>query len=194
MAVSVHPATGDRWEDLVAVFGKRGDDPNWCWCQLFVQPETGNGLAPRDNRSALRGELTRAQTPPGLIAYVDEQPAGWTRVGARGSFPGVNSNKALARVLDGDGTRTWWVACFAIAPPYRKSGVAAALLRTAVDFAREQGAAAVEGHPVDVTRLSAKRVAASALYTGTMTLFVQAGFAEVARTHPTRPVMRRVLS
>jgi hypothetical protein len=36
-------------------------------------------------------------------------------------------------------------------------------------------------------------VAASALYTGTKALFVAAGFVEVARTYPTRPVMRRVL-
>jgi hypothetical protein len=51
----------------------------------------------------------------------------------------------------------------------------------------------VEGHPVDVAGLRANRVAASALYTGTKALFVAAGFVEIARTYPTRPVMRRVL-
>jgi ribosomal protein S18 acetylase RimI-like enzyme len=71
--------------------------------------------------------------------------------------------------------------------------VASALLQAAVEFARDQGAAAVEGHPVDVAGLRADRVAASALYTGTKALFVAAGFVEVARTYPTRPVMRRVL-
>jgi hypothetical protein len=30
----------------------------------------------------------------------------------------------------------------------------------------------------------------SALYTGTKTMFAAAGFAELARTYPTRPVMR----
>jgi GNAT superfamily N-acetyltransferase len=193
MRVSVRPATADHWSDLVEVFGRRGDDPGWCWCQLFLRAPTERQSVPADNRAALHAEITRAAIPPGLIAYVDDHPAGWTRLGPRLGFPGVNSNKSLARVLEGDGTRTWWVTCFAVARPYRGTGVASALLQAAVEFARDQGAAAVEGHPVDVAGLRADRVAASALYTGTKALFVAAGFVEVARTYPTRPVMRRVL-
>jgi GNAT superfamily N-acetyltransferase len=193
MRVSVRPATADHWSDLVEVFGRRGDDPGWCWCQLFLRAPTERQSVPADNRAALHAEITRAAIPPGLIAYVDDHPAGCTRLGPRLGFPGVNSNKSLARVLEGDGTRTWWVTCFAVARPYRGTGVASALLQAAVEFARDQGAAAVEGHPVDVAGLRADRVAASALYTGTKALFVAAGFVEVARTYPTRPVMRRVL-
>jgi len=48
----------------------------------------------------------------------------------------------------------------------------------------------MEGHPVDVAALKAGRVAPSALYTGTKAMFAAAGFTEVARTYPTRPVMR----
>jgi hypothetical protein len=47
--------------------------------------------------------------------------------------------------------------------------------------------------PVDVEHLKAKRVGASALYTGTQRLFEAAGFTEVARPSPTRPLMRMVL-
>jgi hypothetical protein len=64
----------------------------------------------------------------------------------------------------------------------------------AVELARHNGATAVEGHPVDVARLTAAHVTASALYTGTRAMFAAAGFAEVARTYPTRPVMRLSLS
>jgi GNAT superfamily N-acetyltransferase len=193
MRMSVCPATADRWSDLVEVFGRRGDDPGWCWCQLFLRAPTERQPVAADNRAALHAEITRAAIPPGLIAYVDDRPAGWTRIGPRSGFPGVNGNKSLARVLDGYEATTWWVTCFAVARPYRGAGVASALLRDAVEFARDHGAAAVEGHPVDVARLRADRVAASALYTGTKALFVAAGFVEVARTYPTRPVMRRVL-
>jgi hypothetical protein len=51
-------------------------------------------------------------------------------------------------------------------------------------------ATAFEGHPVDVAALRAARVGASAIFTGTLAMFAAAGFAEVARTYPTRPVMR----
>lgn len=146
MSVHVRPATLDRWSDLVTAFGRRGEDPSWCWCRRFL------GEAPRSsggNREALRQEIARAAVPPGLIAYVDEQPVGWTRVGPRSDIPGVSGNRALARVLTDD-PGTWWVTCFVVDSRHRRSGVGSALLHAAVLFAREHGATAVEGHPVDV--------------------------------------------
>lgn len=127
--------------------------------------------------------------PPGLLAYVDDQPVGWTRVGPRSRFPGVAGNRALARVLTEE-PRVWWVTCFAVDSRHRRFGVGLALLRSAVEFAREHGATAVEGHPVDVAALRATRVGGAAIYTGTVAMFSAAGFTEVARTYPTRPVMR----
>jgi GNAT superfamily N-acetyltransferase len=63
------------------------------------------------------------------------------------------------------------VTCFAIDSGHRRSGVGSALLTSAVEFARAQGATAVEGHPVDVAGLSAARVGGSAIYTGTVAMF-----------------------
>jgi GNAT superfamily N-acetyltransferase len=101
----------------------------------------------------------------------------------------VSGNKALAKVLTED-PGAWWVTCFAVDSHHRRSGVGSALLKAAVEFAREHGATAVEGHPVDVAALSAARVSGSAIYTGTMAMFSAAGFSEIGRTYPTRPVMR----
>jgi GNAT superfamily N-acetyltransferase len=194
VCVDVRPATADRWQDLVTVFGRRGQDPSWCWCQLFLRGPTDEASkrAP-GNREALRQEITSAAVPPGLIAYVADHPAGWTRIGPRRGFPGVRGNRALARVLPED-PGAWWVTCFAVDSRYRRTGVGSALLRAAVEFAREHGATAVEGHPVDVAGLTSAQVAGSALYTGTVAMFAAAGFTEVARTFRTRPVMRLLLS
>ncbi len=180
----------------MSVFGRRGDDPSWCWCRRFLSPgrtESVGAVALPDNRSALREEIAAASIPPGLIAYVDGQPVGWTRVGPRSGFPGVTGNRALARVLTGE-PGGWWVTCFAVDSRYRRTGVGAALLGAAVEYAREHGATSIEGHPVDVAALTASRVAGSAVFTGTMAMFAAAGFSEVARTYPTRPVMRLSLS
>ena len=194
MSVQVKPATADRWDDLVTVFGRRGNDHSWCWCRLFLSSGTdasSSGPAP-DNRQALRQEITHAATAPGLIAYVGDHPVGWTRVGPRSAFPRVGGNRALARVLTDD-PGAWWVTCFAIDSRHRRSGVASALLEAAVTFARNHGTTAVQGHPVDVAALRTTRVSGSALYTGTMAMFVAAGFSEVARTFPTRPVMQLLM-
>jgi GNAT superfamily N-acetyltransferase len=192
MTVRVQPATADRWDDVVKVFGRRGQDPSWCWCQRFLsatdKPSPLAGLT-RDNRQALRQEITHAVVPPGLIAYIGDQPVGWTRVGPRSEFPLVGANRALARVLNED-PGTWWVTCFAIDSRHRRSGIGSVLLEAAISFARLHGATSLEGHPVDTAGLRAQRVSGSTLFTGTMAMFVAAGFSEVARTFPTRPVMR----
>jgi GNAT superfamily N-acetyltransferase len=93
-------------------------------------------------------------------------------------------------VLTASDPSVWWVTCFSIDRKYRRSGVGRALLEADVEFARAHGASAVEGHPVDVAGLKAAKVSGSAVYTGTLPMFSAVGFVEVARTSPTRPVMR----
>lgn len=44
--------------------------------------------------------------------------------------------------------------------------------------------------PVDTDALRAAKVNGSALFTGTMRTFLDVGFSEIARTYPSRPVMR----
>lgn len=118
-----------------------------------------------DNRDALRREITHAAVPPGLLADIENQPVGWTRVWPRFDFPRVSGNRALAKVLTDD-PGVWWVTCFAVHSRHRRSGVGSVLPEAAVTFARDHGATAVEGHPVDVAALRAARLSGSALYTG----------------------------
>ena len=157
--------------------------------------QRGPPWAARDNRSALHREITEAIVAPGLIAYVDDHPAGWTRVGPRSALPGVSGNRALAKLLPDDDSGVWWVTCFAVDQRYRRRGVGSALLEAAVAFTHRHGARAIEGHPVDVDvdALTPARVSGSAVFTGTMAMFAAAGFAEVGRTFPSRSVMRRPL-
>ena len=54
----------------------------------------------------------------------------------------------------------------------------------ALDFARSRGAPAVEAYPVDGA------VSPSATSTGYVSTFAAAGFVEVARRSPEKPIMR----
>ena len=191
VTITTNPGTAARWTDVVSAFGRRGDDPAWCWCRRFLDRPDDAGAAV-DNRLALQHEITTAAVAPGLVAYVDGTPAGWTRVMPRKELPGVLANRALRRCLPDD-AGAWWVTCFAVQQRYRGIGVAGALLTAAVAHAQEHGASAVEGHPVDTEALAADRVSGSALFTGTMRLFIATGFTEIARTYRSRPVMRREL-
>jgi GNAT superfamily N-acetyltransferase len=106
----------------------------------------------------------------------------------RASLPGITENAALRRLLSDD-PHACWVAWVNDRREARGQGVGAALLLRAIAHAREHGASVLDGHPVD-TALSTSRPAASALFTGTVSMFVEAGFHEIGRTCRTRPVMR----
>ena len=54
----VEQAVARRWDDVVEVFGTRGD-PSWCWCQFFVTTGEGYLKATDTNRrGAARGAAT----------------------------------------------------------------------------------------------------------------------------------------
>jgi GNAT superfamily N-acetyltransferase len=191
VTITTSPATPERWNDIVTVFGQRGKDPGWCWCQRFMEPVL-EGTTRTSNRDALHHEIESASVPPGVLAYVDGTPAGWSRVMPRAAVPLVQRNRALRRLLDDD-PGVWWITCFAVDRRHRSIGVATALLDAAVVYASNHGATALEGHPVDTDALEAERVGASALFTGTMQAFIANGFHEIGRTYTSRPVMRRDL-
>lgn len=92
-----------------------------------------------------------------------------------------------------DDADAWWVTCVNLRREARGRGIGAELLKAAVDHARAHGATVVDGHPVDKDRLTGNPSPAS-LFTGTLAMFTAAGFHELGRTYPSRPVMRRVLA
>jgi GNAT superfamily N-acetyltransferase len=79
----------------------------------------------------------------------------------------------------------WAVTCIYSRAGFRKHGIGRALTKAAVDFARERGARAIEGYPINT-----KNVIVEELLVGTVRMFSDAGFTEV--NHPTqrRVVMR----
>ena len=184
-AVRIVPATSEQWPRLGHVFGPREKDPTSCWCQRFLRHREA------DNRSALRREVQDAEVPIGLLAYLDDKVVGWTRVVPRWTLPGITENRALSRILDDD-PNAWWVSCFVLRREHRGKGIGAELLNAAVAWAARHGASVLDGHPVD-TRALVGTPSPSAIFTGTLAMFQRAGFTEIGRTYPTRPVMRHKL-
>ena len=63
------------------------------------------------------------------------------------------------------------------------------MLRAAVDHARSHGARLVEAYPVDAKGQKDP----DAMFFGAKSMYDRAGFREVARRRPTRPVVRKTL-
>ena len=89
-----------------------------------------------------------------------------------------------------DDTPVWSVSCLFVQRMYRRQGVSVGLLRAAVEHVRAQGGRVVEGYPVVPYQ---EEMPAAFAWTGTVSAFLKAGFREVARGSPKRPIMRRLM-
>jgi len=120
---------------------------------------------------------------PGILAYENSAPVGWVAVGPRERYTRMMSPRAPVNgPLDFDDPG-WVINCFFVPRDNRERGIAAGLLKAAVAFAFDAGATYVVGHPIDV---DGKRPGAAALFVGTLSMFLEAGFVEAERrgTHP----------
>ena len=179
------PVTPGRWADLETLFGEKGACAG-CWCMWMRLPTAefrrGKGAG---NRRALRALV--AKRPPGLIAYVGGEPAGWVAVAPRAEYLRLENSRVLEPVA---GERVWAAPCFFIKAPYRGTGLTATLLEAAAAHAARNGARAIEGYP-NVNR--AERQPPAFVWSGFESTFQRAGFEEIARRSPTRPILRKAL-
>jgi GNAT superfamily N-acetyltransferase len=189
MKLTVRPLTPARWPDVEAVFNARGCSlARRCWC-MFYRRSGDSGFdtlsRPDRNRAALRARA-KDDPPPGLIGYHGDTPVGWISLGPREDFRRLAKSPLMKPV---DQERVWSIVCFVVPSEYRRQGVAQSLLAGAIRYARRRKVKLLEAYPVD------KRgaLADDSLWFGPMSLFQSAGFTEVARRKPTRPVVRLAL-
>ena len=136
------------------------------------------------NRLALKAIVDAGQIP-GILAYHDEQPVGWCSVAPRLDFSALNRSRILKPV---DEQPVWSIVCFFIARSYRHQGVSEFLIRSALEYAWQNGARIVEGYPIDPNEPG--KSPDPFVFTGLLSSFLKAGFVEVARRSETRPIMR----
>lgn len=194
--LTIVPANEASWEDLQAVFGTRGD-PSRCWCQRFRMAPGESwrsvGAAELAHRFRTQAECGNrgSETTNGIVAYLDGEPVGWCAVAPRSDHARLLRNNRVpweGRAEDKADESVWAVTCFVVRAGFRKRGIAYALARAAVGFARERGARALEGYPILTT--PGQEITWGEVHVGSRSVFAAAGFAEVGHPTPRRFVMR----
>lgn len=183
--ITIHPVTPDRWDDLKRLFGPGGASGG-CWCMWFRRRASEFAKAKaRDNKADLKNIVEQAEEP-GLIAYVDGEPAGWVSLDRRERYPRIEHSRLFPRL---DDKPVWSIVCFVIGKTYRRTGLSARLLTAAIDYARKHGATMLEAYPIEPS----EKLTGDRGFQGIRTTFDRAGFREAARASNGRPIMRRAL-
>ena len=183
VAIEIRSATA--FEDVRTMVGPKRPDANVCWCLSYRIPSKENRALVGTARADRVKELIE-QRPIGVLAYDDDEVVGWAAVAPRAETTFAR-NRRIPHV---DDLGVWSVWCLRVRPGHRRKGIVHHLLRGAIDFAREGGAPAIEGYPVDN---QGEKVDLTMAYVGTRRVFEQAGFVKVGDTDSVLDGFPRVL-
>ncbi|WP_282847568.1 GNAT family N-acetyltransferase [Microbacterium oxydans] len=180
-------ATTARWDDVQHALTGGGDGAS-CQCIWPVlSNKDWNATTTPQRTEMFRTEIDEGP-PPGIVAYVDGEAAGWIRIGPRTRQARVARTRIIAAASTEpfDDESVWAVTCFVVRREHRGGGLNLELLRAAVEYARESGARLIEGYPVDP---HAEKRRSNDLFHGTLGTFLAAGFVERAELKPGRTLV-----
>jgi GNAT superfamily N-acetyltransferase len=183
--MEIRPIDSDSVDDLSDLFctdkGAAG-----CWCTWFIIPVKEYHAAGGDGNRARFCELVASsKQPPGLIAYLDDEPVGWCAVGPRSRYVrAIRTPTYKGRDPDEDDD-VWLLPCLFVRKEARKSGLSEQLVGSAVRLAKECGAVAIEAFPYAGRERRSKET-----QVGFEAVFARCGFAVIGRPSASRVVMR----
>ncbi len=178
--------TVESFADFELLFGEKGACGG-CWCAYW---RSSHSEFERDkgerNREKAYCEIETGKSF-GILAYLGDEPIGWCSVAPREDFKRLGNSRILKPV---DTESVWSIVCFFIDKNQRGKGYSTEILNGIKELCRKKGAKILEGYPVTANE---KRSAPAFVWTGLENAFLKAGFKEVARRSPKRPIMRYYL-
>lgn len=181
------PATADRWADVALLLDGESGAERGCWCQSWRGRDEIAKATDETRPETLRRQLQQDSPPPGFVAYVGDEPAGWAGVSVRTRTPRLMASRTIPAI---DDRPVWSIGCFRIRTGFRRRGVARALLDAIVEAATEAGAPGVEAYPVDP---EGRRIDVGLAFVGIASMFDRAGFRRVLETNAHSAGLSRLL-
>ncbi|WP_210479394.1 GNAT family N-acetyltransferase [Naasia sp. SYSU D00948] len=190
MPIEVKPA--HDFDDMARMFAPKNPESSVCWCLSWRLSSKENSALKGTARAEKVRELCSRKLAPGVLAYLDGEVAGWAGIAPRAELHPFANSRKIPHI---DDLPVWSLWCIRVRPGFRKRGMTAALIDGAVDYARTQGAPAVESYPVDN---AGEKVDLTMAYVGTRSMFERAGFVKASDTDSVingfpRILMRRPL-
>jgi GNAT superfamily N-acetyltransferase len=182
LSLSIKPIKRNLWTDFEELFGLNGACGG-CWCMHWKLRGKAYDKAKGYTARQMHKSIVDSGVETGLLAYCEGEVAGWVAVEPRSAYIKLEHSRVLKPF---DDQPVWSVTCFYVATAHRKKGISVELIKAAVEHVRQKGGRIVEGYPVETM----KSMPAPFVFTGTASAFQEAGFEEVMRNSPSRPIFR----
>jgi len=176
---TARPIRPDDWRALDDLFGDVATAAR-CRCMYWRIGAQYRHRPAEDNRRDLHSVVHRG-AQLGILAFDGDTAIGWCQLTPRTDLRHLERTRRTRRV---DDEPVWAITCFVVRKTYRRRGVTGTLIDAALGAARRAGAPGVEAYPLDAP------TSPSATSTGYLTTFLRAGFREVERRSPEKPIVR----
>ena len=170
LPVEVRKLGPELLQDFLTLFEGEAfaDNPKWrsCFCQLLYVDHSKVTWCTRTRQTNRAAACERICTGrmEGYLAYIGGKPAGWCHAAPRKLID------AFAHDPDPDADRIGQITCFVVARPFRRQGVATALLRAACSDMKSQGFTIAEASPQADADTDAEN------HYGPLSMYLAAGF------------------
>ena len=175
------------WPDFARFF--ESHPPVWsgCWCTAFhLKRDEERAIATAAKRRALKKRLVLANRSHAALVYDGADIVGWCQFGPPAELPARISG--YGRI--GESLPDWRITCFVVHHDRRRQGIAKKALEGALRLIAGKGGGTVDGYPIDV---KGKPYSSSFLWSGTESMFTQAGFRQLGHFGTSKGVMRKMV-
>jgi GNAT superfamily N-acetyltransferase len=182
--LTFEPLTKKNWNNFVNLFGIKGACGN-CWCMYYrlTKSDFNEGKADEGNKRAMK-ELVWEGKPTGLLGFYEGQAIAWCAFAPREDFMKLEKSRVHKRI---DDKPVWSIPCFFIDKNFRRNGISVALLKGAINYAREKCIKIIEAYPAIPTQ---EKLPDSFAWIGLYKSFERAGFEIADRKSKNRPMVR----
>ena len=202
--------TRKTWPDFERLFSQ-GNGWDFCWCMHFQRPRT----LPRNKWRRTRPErclrnhrekkeLVKKGRAHGILVYAKGEPAGWCQYGPQEELPRIDNERNYRALAAEDRAKELGrITCFVTDKKHRRSGVATAALRAAVEAIRKKGGSLVEAYPIipweELSRARVRRCGHAPAFGnqsthGTLSMFEKQGFKPVGPYGLNNVLVRKIVT
>jgi hypothetical protein len=181
--LTIRPLGPDTWEPFARMVDLHGGVFGGCWCTWFHTMHAEKTFTAEGNRELKHRLVLEGRAHAALVFDGDEAIA-WCQYGPPAELPNIYHRKEVEAT--GDAAPDHRITCIFVGKTSRRSGLSLVALRGALALIASAGGGVVEAYPHDT---AGKKV--SVLYSGTRSLFEEAGFRYI-RPKGTRNCIMRI--